>query len=343
MMRAEPNRTQSASVSAVHALHLAEMVKRWGVAPAELLASEALNEDALAEPDARLPVPTLVALIEKARALTGEPALGVHLGLQMRVSVHGYLGFAAMTAPTLGDALQLAVRFAPMRSDATALRLHVEPPAAALVIDELTDFGPARDAVLLALMIGLHQIGNAITGRELDGRADFAFPEPDYWGHVAASVQNARFGQPVNQLVFDASLLALPLTTADRASLRLAQEQCERGLGARAREGQLVARVRAVLAKKDGGTRSLEEAAKLLHMSPRTLKRKLASHGATYSSLAEDERRERALLLLRSSELSLEEVAERSGYSDVANFTRAFRRWTGQTPTSYRRARARDA
>jgi AraC-like DNA-binding protein len=75
-----------------------------------------------------------------------------------------------------------------------------------------------------------------------------------------------------------------------------------------------------------------------MHLSPRTLKRRLAEHGVTYSSLAEGELREKAMLLLRSVDLSLEQVAERTGYSDVANFTRAFRRWTGQTPAQYRRS-----
>ena len=325
------------TLPAVHVLHLAELVQRWGVTPGELLSGSGMREDALTDPDARLSVGALAALIERARSLTGEGALGVHLGLQMRVSAHGYLGFAAMTASTLREALELAVRFGPTRSTALALRLHVEGPVAALVFEENADFGAARDAVLLSMMVGLAQIGGAITGRELVGRADFAFPEPPYWARVAGAVPDVRFGQPANQLVFDAALLELPLVMSDRASLRLAQEQCERALDALGLDGRIVARVRGVIAKKEGGAGSLEEAAAQLHMSPRTLKRKLASQGVTYSSLAEAERRERALLLLRSSELSLDEVADRIGYSDVANFTRAFRRWTGRTPASYRK------
>jgi AraC-like DNA-binding protein len=325
------------TVSAVHALHLAELVQRWGVSPGDLLEGVGLREEALTEPDARLPVPVLVRLIERARSLTGERALGVYLGLQTRVSAHGYLGFAAMTASTLREAIDLAVRFAPTRTTAFALRLHVEGAASGLLVEERADFGAARDAVLLSLMVGLAQVGNAITGRELPGRADFAFPEPDYWARVAGAVPTVRFGQPANQLVFDAALLDLSLTMSDRASLRLAQEQCERSLGALGDGGQLVARVRGLVTKKDGGARPLEDAAAQLHMSPRTLKRRLAEQGVTYSALAEGERRERALLLLRSPELSLDEVADRVGYSDVANFTRAFRRWTGKTPASYRR------
>jgi AraC-like DNA-binding protein len=250
-----------------------------------------------------------------------------------------------MTAANVREALELAVRFTPTRTTALALRLNVEGAIAALVVEERADFGTARDVVLLALMIGLWHIGNTITGRESGGRADFAFPEPPYWARVATAappawrgVDSVRFGQPINQLVFDAAELDMPLTMSDKASLRLAQEQCERALDSLGHGGQIVARARGLVAKKEGGARSVEEVAALMHLSPRTLKRRLAAHGVTYSSLAESELRERAILLLQSSDLSLEQVAERVGYSDVANFTRAFRRWTGRTPAQVRRS-----
>src|SRR5262249_36258820 len=138
--------------------------------------------------------------------------------------------------------------------------------------------------------------------------------------------------------VFDRAILDLPLVMADPASRRLAEDQCRRALDALGDAERLAPRVRALIAKKDGGVRSLEEVAAELGVSPRTLKRKLAAERLTYSALAEDERRERALLLLRSPELTLDRIAEELGYSDLANFTRAFRRWTGTTPAAYRRS-----
>ncbi len=69
-----------------------------------------------------------------------------------------------------------------------------------------------------------------------------------------------------------------------------------------------------------------------LHVSPRTLKRQLAAEGVSFSALIEKERRERATILLASPALSIKMVAERLGYSNVANFSRAFERWTGKSP-----------
>ncbi len=75
-------------------------------------------------------------------------------------------------------------------------------------------------------------------------------------------------------------------------------------------------------------------------MSKRTLTRKLTEQGTSYSRLLEEARCDRALELLRSA-LSLEQIAERLGYSDAANFGRAFRRWTSKSPRTYAKTAAR--
>ncbi|MCC6994067.1 MAG: AraC family transcriptional regulator [Deltaproteobacteria bacterium] len=340
------------SIPAVHALHLVELVRRWEVSPEELLAPLGLRLEALADPGARMPVRVVEALVGQARRLTGEPGLGFFLGLQMRVSSHGYLGFAAMTSATVRDALEIAVRFAPTRTGALTLRLAVEGARAALVMEENADFGTARDVVVLSLLVGVWQIGRALTGHELAGSADVRGAEPPYFSrfrHVLPGV--VRFGQPVHQLVFDAAVLDLPLNMADPAAQRLAREQCERELLALGAGAGITAAVRRALADPGGGGgtagaggtggaggfRGLDEVARALAMSPRTLKRRLSEAGASFSELLDEQRRDRALLLLRDGALTLDAIAERLGYSDVANFTRAFRRWTGKTPGALRR------
>jgi AraC-like DNA-binding protein len=328
------------SLPAAHALHVAELVESWGVPSQQLLDDVGLRTEALTEPGAQLPIATCVRLIERARELTGEPALGVHLGMRMRASAHGYLGFAAMSAATVREALELAMRFSPTRTTALELRLHEGGSDAALIIEERADFGPARDFVLTALVVGIWQIGHALTSRPLAGRVEFAFPALDYLARFRR-FGVASFGQPVNRMLFDASVLDLPLVFSDRVATRLAREQCERELDALRPEVQLSARVRGLLAEDDRGFLSLEQVAARMHVSARTLKRRLSLQGVAFSTLLEEEQRDRALVLLQSPELSVDEVAERVGYSDAANFTRAFRRWTGTTPAAYRRATSR--
>ena len=85
------------------------------------------------------------------------------------------------------------------------------------------------------------------------------------------------------------------------------------------------------------GFSTLEYVASRLSMSERTLKRHLAKHNITYSDLVDEARKQKALDLVADSQRNLDDISEYLGYSDMANFTRAFKRWTGHTPSAYRK------
>ena len=190
------------------------------------------------------------------------------------------------------------------------------------------------------MVIGLWQIGIALTGQDLEGTVDFPFEKPSYFDRFADFAPEVRFDQPVTQLIFDAAYLDLPLTMADPVSRQIAYTELERSLGALGdADADVVPRVRKLVLRPEGGIRSLEDVAGELGVSPRTLKRRLAGAGVTYSDLLEEERREMAFLLLRTPESSIDAVAERLGYSDPSNFRRAFQRWTGLSPAAYRKGR----
>jgi len=327
----------SGDLPAAYALHLVDLVARWGVAPGEVLGGLGLTRESLTNPAARISLETTAALVERATALTREPGLAVFMGLQMRLSSHGYLGFAAMTAGTIRQAIELAIRFVPTRTTALAFHLHVEGENASLVFEERASLGAAREFILIALVMGIAQIARDVTKKELVGDADFAFAEPPYFPRFAHLAHDrVRFGRPATRIVFAASVLDLPLDMADPVAMQLAREQCEREMQALGGDDRTAARVRELLPLPEG-YRSLEDIAQQLGVSPRTLKRRLADAGTSYSDLLDELRQERAMLLLRDETLSREQIAERLGYSDAANFARAFRRWTGKTPGMLRK------
>jgi AraC-like DNA-binding protein len=310
---------------------LVELTGRWRVKPAELLKDLPISEADLQRPATRVPLAVCEAIVLRALELTREPALAFYMGTQMRLASHGFLGFAAMTAGTVRQALDLAVRFASTRTSALGLAFYAEGDTATLVLEERTPLSPAmREVVVIALIVGIWQIGQELTGRVLDGNGECAFPEPAYVRSLPHG-NRLRFDRPAHRLVFPAAVLELPLRTADSVATKLAIEQCERELAAGVDAG-LVGRVRALLASE----RALPAVAKELHMSARTLKRKLAERGVTFSALRDDVLRQRALLLLDNRELSIGEVADRLGYRELPSFTRAFKKWTGKSPQAYR-------
>jgi AraC-like DNA-binding protein len=328
-----------------HVLHLVEVVKRWGVSREALLAGIDVPAEALGDPHARVPVPTLVTLVEQARLLTGEPALGVYCGLQTRATLYGSLGFALASASTVRDAIDLSLRYGKVVTTALTMRFRVERQMASLIVDEHTDFGSVRDVVIMTTLIAWWKVSAALTARDLTtSTLDFALPEPEYVARLAMTGLRMRFNRPVHRLTFDARSLDLPYTMPDAVALALAREQCERELESLGMtRGELTARVRVLIPKPGGGFRTLEEVAAAMSRSPRTLKRQLATSGISFSTLRDSEFRERAISLLRLPDLSLPQIADKLGYSNAANFERAFRRCTASSPAGWRRAMGQTA
>jgi AraC-like DNA-binding protein len=344
------NLADEAELPGAYAYELVSLCTRWGVSTEVLLEGTGLTLAALKDPATRLPLALCATVVERARQLTNEPALAFAMGLHMRLSWHGFLGFAAMTAGTVREALELAQRFIRTRTSAFELSTYVEGDSASLVLEERVPLGPLREFTVIMLLVGIGQIAKDFTGgRPLTGVAECAFPQPAYAAKLLARAEDLgagtmRFDRPAHRLLFDASILDLPVVTSDPAAMELARAQCDRELATQAEAGTegwtFLARVRGAIALRSGdGFRGLDEVARKLHLSTRTLKRRLAEQGASFSQVLDEVRRQRALLLLEDRRLAIDEVAGRLGYSDAANFTRAFRRWTGQTPAAFRSPR----
>lgn len=326
-----------AELSGVYSLELIKLAERWGVRADTLLSGLGTTPEALAEPGARVSLAAGAAILDRARRLTGEPALAVHMGLQMRLSSHGFLGFAAMTASTVRQALDLASRYVQTRAAVLGLRVDVEDDTAALVLEERAPLGALWEFIVVALFVGIPRIGSELTGQKLRGAGEVTFPQPEYLRDVAHVLPGpVRFGRPENRLVFPACVLDFPLLTADAAAMELARAQCEREMTELSDRNSPVGRVRAALLTAGDRPRPLEEVARRLRTSARTLKRDLAAHGTTFSAVRDEVLCQRALALLEDPRLSVAEVAARMGYSDAANFTRAFKKWTGKTPAALR-------
>jgi AraC-like DNA-binding protein len=324
------------SMPGPYVLYSVELVKRWGVTAEQLLEGTGLDVRALADLQSRVPLSTVCAVLARARALTGEPAYGYYLGLQMRISAHGMLGVAALSAATMREAIEITIRFMPIVTTALSARLEIAGQEASLVFEEHADFGVARESLLVAAIIGVWHIGLTSMGRPMTGRAELALPEPENYAQVLLVGQGRLlFGQPAHRIVFDAAVLDAKLQMADPVVLQLARERCEKILASRGPSATLAERVRSLVILGRGRPLPIESVAQAMSSSVRTLKRQLASEGTTFSAIVDDDRREQALALLRSN-ASLKDIADRLGYANLANFSRAFQRWTGTTPSEHK-------
>lgn len=328
-------RLPTTTVPAAWLALLATIATQHGVTSAALLRG-ALTDEHLVDPDARVPLSLLVQLVERARALTREPGLGILLGRQTRATLWGSVGFATLSAPTVRSAIEIAVRFGSVITPAIAFQLREDDGLAELILEERDDFGPARDVIVFWLLIGIWQVGRVMTGEALVPHLEVAFSEPPYYERLRAQLPPTRFAQPRNRLLFPSRGLDSRYLLHDPAAMHMAIELCEKQRDALGLCDSVAGRVRSLVVPRAGRFPSLEEVAAQLNLSSRTLTRRLAAEHTTFQALLEDERRQRALMMVLSLDRSLAEIAAKLGYSNVANFERAFRRWVGCSPTQYK-------
>lgn len=320
---------------------LADVVQRWNISPEQLLEGSGVVPAQLFEPFWYLDFHVFNNLLNRAVQLTHEPALGVYLGLQMTVSCHGTVGLAAMVAQNLGEALTVVEQFIGLRCPAIKPQLDIDGEIAHLYLNQpMPDFKMGMVGMMF-LMVGFSQMSNAMTGQRLSGWVELNFAQPAYFEQIKSILPNTiLFDQPHNRLVFPKQYLELSLIMADPLAARLAREQCKRDLSQLAEKrgeiNQLSKLVKELLFDEVQGFFKMTEVADKLHVSERTLQRQLAQETTTFQALTDEVREREAKKLLSQRENSIADVAEKLGYADVTHFTRAFKRWTAQTPRQFR-------
>lgn len=263
--------------------------------------------------------------------------LGLRAGLRYQLTTYGIWGYALLGSQSFRQAAELGLRYLDLTFALTHIRLVEDDDQAHLYLDdqgvppELCDFLVQRD-LMAVLVIQRELIGAALPLRSIHLRlpapADTA-PFSERFGVLPT------FASTHNRMSFDRTLLDHPLPRANPHSVQLCEAQCQALLARRQEYPGLAGQVRRLLLARPGRLPDMEQVAAHLHMSTRTLRRKLADQHSSFRALQDDVRQALAEDLLTAGGLSLEEIAERLGYGEASNFIHAFRRWKGTTPGQY--------
>jgi AraC-like DNA-binding protein len=311
-----------------------------GVAPAELYRAAGLDPAMLDDPDRRIPYAQIVALYEEAARLTGDDAFGLHLGERTSPKVFDVLGYVLINSPTLGEGLSRVVRYHSIWNDGAGYTLDTDGARARLGYNYLTLDG--RDCrhdceMTLAITVHLSRAATRVEWTPVEVSFQHARPR-DISEHQRIFRSPVHFSRPANEVVFDASLLSLPVADADAALCALLERHAEEMLSKFPRRGGLTDEVRRRLCDAlGGGDLGLDTLAQQLGLSARTLQRKLKDEGTSHHDLLEEIRRDLSKRYLQEPRMAICEVAYLLGFSDASAFHRAFRRWTGLTPAEFRR------
>lgn len=318
---------------------IAEAATR-GVSAEVLLEAARIDADALKTPDGWLPQAAEIRLWTQAAHLTQDDSFGLHVGERVGESDFGALAYAARSSDTLGDAYVRIGRFFGLIVRGASVELHqTGSDASVRHVAPETGLVPSRHAVE-ALLVGLVRIGQRFA------KPGFA-PRQVRFRHRAPSAldehrrllgNDIQFGAEHDEVVLTAAQLALPLHQAEPALCELLDRHLQ-ALSERVPEqvSDPLHQVRRALGiELRHGKPTLAAIAAQLKTSPRSLQRRLQREGTTLAKLHDEVRSELASRYLNERSESISEIAFLLGFAQVSTFHRAFKRWTGETPASYR-------
>lgn len=318
-------------------------LRRHGVNPDSLLEQVGLRRSDVVDPDSRIPYSATLALIECAATVLGDDSYGLRLGAAQEARDGGMLGFLMLNSPTLLDALSNIQRYFRVIGEGEDIEIERMGPHVSLRFRE-TDRalrGLRHNSEYIAAII-VRACRDMTKKRISPVRVEFMHSRPNakiaYAEHLGCSV---RFHADWDALIYDAETMDLPIIGADSVLLKVLEQACRKILGPMPKKQDVVHDVRELLIDKLAkGPLHFDGVAADLNMSSKTLERRLADKGTTFSALLEEVRSRLAKRYLSDTDLRLDQIAYLTGYSDPAALARAFKRWTGTTPMQYRVAQS---
>ncbi|MBM7060816.1 AraC family transcriptional regulator [Pseudomonas sp. UL073] len=327
-------RTTSSSWASgiVHALEMG------GVDCQSLFIELGLDYAALTDADARFPQDGMTRLWERAVQLSGNPAIGLNMASVVRPSSFHVVGYAAMSSRNLKEGFTRLVRYQRIVAEGADLSFRPVGDGYGLILaihgDRLV---PARQSAEASMAYTLAfcrwMISKPLRPREVRFQGD---PPADLEPYRQVFQAPLRFNAEHYALIFERADLEAPLPSANEALAQLhdrfAGEYLARFSGSR-----VTHQARQTLCRLlPQGEPKRDAVAQALHLSQRTLQRRLQEEGTSFQQLLDDTRRELAAQYLAQPNLTLLEISYLLGFADPSNFFRAFRRWFDTTPGEYR-------
>ncbi|MDH4873589.1 AraC family transcriptional regulator [Pseudomonas sp. BN515] len=326
-----------------HTVYTEALLQHYGDLFRPHLAAVGLSEEVLERPDAKIPLSQYIALLE-VTAERVDSFLGLRLGLGLlgesfKSSLFGGVGHLVRSAADVRTMLECGSRYLVVHAQANELAWRLQGGCLEISY-RMTDPSVLHRRQDAEFAVGTlyARLREYTGGKYAPLRVEFEHPQPaDTSLHNEVFRCPVKFGQPTNVMVWPGEMLDEPLITADLRLFQALLPGLEEERRRRLADTDLTTRIGMVIeANLASGRVGLEQVATELHMSKRTLQRRLQELDLEFAELVEEIRQALAIELVRQSPRSLTEIAQQLGYNEASSFTRAFRRWTGLSPREFR-------
>lgn len=310
----------------------------------ELLIRAGVERSDLVDPEARIPLKVALEESDICAQTMGDPAFSIHEVMYAEPGDAGLYEYLSLSAATLGESIAIAAKYLPLLSDAAEISLVVDTDYAVwrhrLTIDAPGPASAHEFVVSSFILSSRRALGFASPPIEIH----FVHEKPTYLAEYEKLFQAPiRFGMQYNQIIMPRVALDLPLVTADPSLHSILTRVADSFMETLALRPAFTQRVKNVIrARIEVGSFELKDIAKKLHMSERTLRRRLQNEGSTYGDLVEEIRKSMSQALLTRTDLAITDIAKKVGFSDPSAFYRCFKQWYGVAPAQYRQASMRN-
>lgn len=286
-----------------------------------------------------VPFSDLTTVYQNAVADNPEPGIGLKVGKASGVGVYGVVGFAMLCCSTDIDAVNLALKYqkAILGTEVT-IALHVEQDLGIIRVSERLPEGPVKVFYLEQFLAGFLRFNDVLAERpsricELRlNYADPGYPQ-DYEATFHCPI---IFDSPHTEIVFRTDILGVALPNADPITARACEQVCDELMRQFDQAGACSSQVRRLLEAQWQTGPTMDTIAVLMNCDERTLRRRLEQEGTSFREVKDRLRQDMAITRLRSSNISLQVLAQELGFGDASSFRRAFQKWTGRHPGYYR-------
>ena len=315
------------------------MLERKGIDPASVYKEAGLDSESLDNPLARYPEKESTRAWTLASERVDDPAFGLSIAQVWQPGDFHALGCAFMSSTTLREALNRVVRYNAVVYDLISYSLTERDDQTILSynpVDDRVEEPPILEDTRWAIVLdGCRRL----CGADLDPlEVTFWHSEPEsavdtFFAYFRCPL---RFGERFASMIFPTEVLDRQLPAANR-EVAVALDRVLSDYLAKSQRDDIVSRSKLAISDYlPSGDVTQQVVAAALHMSPRTLQRKLSNEGTNYRELVDAVRQELAESYLTDHSFTVAEISYLVGFSSQAAFSRAFKRWAGLTPQEFR-------
>jgi AraC-like DNA-binding protein len=318
-----------------------DALSREGVPIEDALKRVRLSKASISSPTTRVSLNQVIDCCRYAAERSRNPHFAYHAGQRFHVSAYGMYGFAILSSVNYRETMRFAAKYHQLATPLTTLEFAEDDGCGTWLLNPLSH--AQIDARLykfiiemqFGIVLALHRdiMGSSFLAREFHVTYSPAREAADYPALFGAPV---LFGQSTNRLLFDSRWLDGTPSLGNPITYSTVVALCDAQIEEFQLRSGLVGEVRQFLMKSLMRPTKFPDVARNLNMSTRTLRRKLRDENRSFRQLVDELRRDMAIRYLRDTDLTVEDIAEALGFSDAANFRKAFRRWTKTTPHEFK-------